>query len=278
MVGEQGPLTNQAKTFLACKGSETGRPVLELRFLVAPIGGFNPAAISKSGMLTIGDNKSPVSLDIFPVQTMTMFVVSLSLDEAKDIASLKINQRANLYLYFQMAAQRGFFVTLLMDPTGPVSTVLTACHVAIPAPPQIPMNAVTPAMKKFTFQGIQLGMTAQQALAAEKAITTTPIKPSPGGGVDFETSQFYFISVSADNNGLIEFYKVCGKPSRATKSGPRSGPLYDAAVKAFGPATGKPPGTQTWVQWDKSGGVDARYEWDGDEEPGGCLYVTKTAQ
>lgn len=239
-----------------------------------PIRGFNPAAIGKSATLAIDDDAAPISLDVFPMQNNMLFIALPGPEQAKRIARITPNQRANLFLRFQMAGQSGFFLTTLMDPAGPVASVLSACGISVPTPPPVVFTA-TPSMKKYTFMGINLGMTVQQATAAEKAIATTPIKPGPGGGMDFETAQFYFISVTPDDNGVINFYKVCGKTSRAVKSGIRSGPLYEKAVKAFGPATGKSSVPQIVVQWDKSGGVDARYEWDGDEEPGGCLFVTR---
>jgi len=271
MSGGGQALTNQATTFLACKGGLSTGPVLELRFLVPPIRGFNAAAINPAATLTIGDKKSAISLDVFPVQASTMFVITPNPVEAKHIASLTLTQRESLYLHFQVAGREAFFLTFLGDPSGPVANVLTACKVSIPAQPPFPSNA-TAEMRKYTFQGIYVGMAPQEAMAAEKAIASTPIKPSPAGGVEFETTQFHF-SVTTSDDGFVDLYQVCGRA--AVKGNLRNGPLYNAAVKEFSAGTQSDPNT---IHWGPSGGVYARYEWDPSEEPGGCLVVSKNAR
>jgi hypothetical protein len=266
-------VSSDATIFLACKSADTGSPALELRFMVPPFRSFNLSTVSKSALLYIDADKYPVSLESFPVQNMVLFVVLPGQPESKRMAFIEHNHTSTLSLDFQAAGQKASFITNLTEPVPPIATVLKACNVVLPPPPP-PIPVATPTeMSKYTFMGIHLGMTAQQALSAEKAIAATPIKPGVGGGVDFDTSQFHFISVTADAAGLVSFYKVCGKSPNASS---RSGPLYSASLKAFGPATGKSDAHT--IHWDKSRGVDARYEWDGDEEPGGCLYVTKAVQ
>jgi hypothetical protein len=123
------------------------------------------------------------------------------------------------------------------------------------------------AQGNFVFEGIGLGMSKQEVLAVLKAKKATKINSFPQG-FDFEMGAFSFQQVRFNQKGFVNNYVVIGL-SQKIKSGSKSGPLFDAAVKRFGP----PTNYQNGVNWKHNDGSYAIYTWDADEAPTGNLAV-----
>ena len=274
-------LSDNAVIFVACKGTQSSKPVLELRFSVASFAGFNPDTVPKAAVIHIDGDSHPASVDSFPLQGSAFFVVVPDAAGAKQIADVGHNRSATLSFDFQSSGRKFSFITTLGEPAGPVGRVLTACGVAVPAPPPAPLTPAEAAKKppKYVMEGVHLGMTEQEVRQALKAAGSLKgLESTDLGYFKATTTDAIFDAIQMNDVGRVWSYSFSAKNPRHLKSTKDSGPTYHLGVKAFGSPVSKTNSGVVWAPENDRHIESAYYDWDAQEGPGGRVLVTNGLQ